>query len=206
MIEIVIAALIASLTSILYITAFPYLKRLIERKRENQNIKIKVPQNVAVLDISNIALYGEKKSKKGSIERALIAIKTLEERGFKVIAIADASLRHKIDKPDKLDKLIELGRVIQAPPNTPADYFILATAENEYGIVISNDSFKEWRERFPWVKDKRRVIRYLIIDGRMYLYPDVRPKKKWKDRTVRTREICIDLEEVQEGYWKNYVM
>ncbi len=204
--EAIIAALVSSIVTLAYLSGVPYLKRVIQKRSETKNVKIRVPQNVAVLDVSNVALYGEKKREKGSIERVLVAIKTLQDRGFRVIAVSDASLRYKIDKPDKLEKLIELGKVIQAPSGTPADYFILSIAESEYGIVVSNDSFKDWRDYFPWIKDKRRVVRYLVIDGKMYLYPDVRPKKKWKGKEKRVREVCIDLSEEQEEYVNNYVM
>jgi len=189
--------------SVSYIT--PKLKSLLERKRAPKIGKLRVPQSVVVVDGSNVALYGEKR-KKGRILNILLMMKTLEDRGFKVYTVVDASLRHKIDSPQKLERLIESGKIIQVPPGTPADYFILSIAESEYGIVVSNDVFKEWKGMFPWVNDKRRVVRYLVVNERVYLYPDVRPKKKWKGAERRVRTVCIDLEEVQESYWKRYIM
>ena len=183
----------------------PKLRIVLERRRAPKIARVRVPQSVAVVDGSNVALYGERK-KRGKLANILLMVKALEDRGFKVYTVVDASLRHKIDSPQKLEKLVELGKIIQVPPGTPADYFILSLAEAEHGIVVSNDVFKEWREMFPWVNDKRRVVRYLVVDGRVYLYPDVRPKKKWKGKTRRARTICIDMEEVQEEYWKNYIM
>jgi hypothetical protein len=185
----------------------PWLKHYWERRNAPRHVKVRVPYSVAVVDASNVALYGQKvKEKKGKIYNILLMMKTLEERGFKVIAVADASLRYKIDEPAKLEKLVELGKILQVPPGTPADYFILSIAEAEHGLVASNDVFKEWRSLFPWVKDRYRVIRYLIEGNKVYLYPDVRPKKKWRKPHKRERIVCIDLEETQEEYWKRYIM
>ncbi len=204
----IVSAIVATLVTITYFHVLPKVKHYIEKKTAPRKARVKVPYNVAVVDASNVALYGEKadKRKKGKVKNIILMIKTLEDRGFKVFAVADASLRHKVDDPAKLERLVTSGKVAQVPPGTPADYFILSIAEAEHAIVVSNDVFKEWRELFPWVKDKNRVVRYLIENDRVYLYPDVRPKKKWKEKYKRSRPLCVDLEETQEEYWKRYIM
>ncbi|UXD22893.1 hypothetical protein IPA_09315 [Ignicoccus pacificus DSM 13166] len=203
---IILSALIASATTLGYVALYPKLKTIIEKRRAPRYSKVRVPYNVAIVDASNVALYGSARKGKGSLSNILMMIKVLEDKGFKVYAVADASLRHKIDEPNKYEKLVQAGKIIQVPPSTPADYFILSMAEAEHGIVVSNDAFREWRDQFPWVKDRIRVVRYLIEGNRVYLYPDVKPKRKWKPKQKRRRIICIDLEETQEDYWKRYIM
>ena len=201
-----ISAISATIASATYLL-LPKLKLYIEKKMAPKRVKVKVPQNVAVIDASNVVLHGPKVKKNvGRIENLLIAMKKLQDRGFKVIAIADASLRHKVDKPEILEKLIEKGKVYQAPAGTPADYFLLSIADREYGIVISNDVFKEWKDLFPWVKDKYRVIRYMIVGNEIYFYPDIKPRKKFKKQKSIPRVYCIDLEREEEGHTKYYVM
>jgi len=207
MLEYLIASALAVILTLTTNAAVPKLKKFIEKKLAPHHAKVKVPYQTAVVDASNVVLHGPKPNKKGRIENLLIVMKALQDRGFEVYAVADASLRHKVDRPDVLEKLIIKGKVLQAPAGTPADYFILSIAESEYGFVVSNDVFKEWRHLFPWLRDKYRVIRYLIAGNKVYLYPDVRPKKKKKKKAEVRRVYCIDIEKEGEDDWsKFYVM
>ncbi|ABU81935.1 hypothetical protein Igni_0753 [Ignicoccus hospitalis KIN4/I] len=199
-----VAAALALLTNALY----PKMRRIVEKRLQPRRVKVRVPQDVAVVDASNVVMHGPKVGKKGRIENLLVVINALRERGFEVYAIADASLRHKVDKPEVLERLIAKGVVLQAPASTPADYFILSVADREYGIVVSNDVFKEWRTLFPWIKDKYRLVRYMIVGKTAYFYPDVRPKKKRK-KVKEEEPLCPQLfkrSEEDEDYSKYYVM
>jgi len=208
MLEYLIASALAVILTLSTNAAVPKLKKFFEKKLAPRHAKVKVPYQTAVIDASNVVLHGPKPDKKGRIENLLIVMRTLQDRGFEVYAVADASLRHKVDRPDVLEKLISKGKVLQAPAGTPADYFILSMAENEYGFVVSNDVFKEWRHMFPWLRDKYRVVRYMIAGNKVYFYPDVRPKKKKKRKTEIRRVYCIDMEkDNNEDDWSRfYVM
>ena len=204
---IAVAALVAAGAALAVDSLYPKLKRFVEKRLAPLKVKVKVPQNVAVVDASNVVMFGQKVGKKGRVENLLVVLQALKERGFEVYAIADASLRHKVDKPDVLERLINKGIVIQAPAGTPADYFILSVAEEEYAIVVSNDVFKEWRPLFPWVRDKYRVVKYIIVGNKAYFYPDVRPRKKKKKRGVQNPcDLILEQKEVEEDYSKYYVM
>ena len=204
---ILISTTSATIASSIYVI-IPRLKAHLEKKLAPKRARIRVPQQVAVLDASNIVLHGPKPKKNvGRIENLLLVMKKLQDKGFKVIAVADASLRHKVDRPDVLEKMIEKGKVYQAPAGTPADYFLLSIADREYGIVISNDVFKEWKDMFPWVRDRYRVVRYMIAGNEVYLYPDIKPRKKYKKKKEHPRVYCIELdEEKEEDVSKYYVM
>ncbi len=204
---VVLASVISAIVASTIYLAIPKLKSYIEKKLAPKRVKVKVPQQTAVLDASNIVLHGPKVKKNvGRIENLLLVMRKLQDKGFRVIAVADASLRHKVNRPEVLEKLIEKGKVYQAPAGTPADYFLLSIADKEYGIVISNDVFKEWKDLFPWVRDRFRVVRYLIVGDEVYLYPDVRPRKKYKKEKQPRKVYCIDLENEEEDMSKYYVM
>ena len=205
MIEYLAVATTAALITLITNYLAPKAKKYVEKRLAPRHARVRIPQSTVVVDASNVVLHGPKPNKKGRIENLLIVLKALEDRGFKVYAVADASLRHKVDRPDILEKLIQKGKVLQAPASTPADYFILSIANEEYAAVVSNDVFKEWRELFPWVKDKYRIIRYLIAGNKVYFYPDIRPKKKRKRKEV-PRVYCVDVEKEESDWSRFYVM
>ena len=66
-------------------------------------------------------------------------------------AIADASLRHRIDNPEGLNRLFKEGKVLQAPARFEADPFILQLAQRRrnqgYRVyLLTNDQYKEHQE------------------------------------------------------------
>jgi len=55
----------------------------------------------------------------------------------------------------------------QSPARTSADNFIIKYAKEKNAIIISNDTFSDWKEKDAWVKlniDKYRIP-FMIIDG-----------------------------------------
>jgi len=97
--------------------------------------------NVVLVDGSNVAhsIEGEPPHVAN-----LIAIREkLREEGLEPIIVADASLRHQIDEPQRYEKMIDDGMVRQAPAGTDADYFILSFARELNASVVSNDRFRD---------------------------------------------------------------
>jgi hypothetical protein len=79
----------------------------------------------------------------------------------------DASLRHAIDERGEYERMVEAGRIRQAPAGTNADYFILSFARELDAAVVSNDRFREFADAFPEARE--RVIRYMIVEGEVVL-------------------------------------
>jgi hypothetical protein len=135
---------------------------------------------VAVVDGSNVAHDEQSESRRPKLSNLTRMHDTLVSCGFRPITIVDATLRHTIDDQEKLEKLIEAGSIRQAPAGTPADFFVLETAEREGGIIISNDTYRQWRDGRDWL-DHRRVP-FMVIDGNVELYwqsiaPELRPEE-----------------------------
>ena len=84
-------------------------------------------------------------------------------RGYDPIVIVDAALHHEVDDADQLEALIRDQTIRQAPAGTDADRFILLTAHEQNGVVISNDTYREYRSDFRWLSDRR--IPLMIIRG-----------------------------------------
>ena len=118
-----------------------------------------------VVDASNVAHATEGgEARLGNIE---VVQQKLREHGFEPLIVADAALRHKIDRPADYERLITDGLVHQAPAGTDADYFILSFAREMDARILSNDRFRDRAKDFPQERD--RIIRYMIVQGEVVL-------------------------------------
>ena len=62
-------------------------------------------------------------------------------------------------------------------------------------------------EPLSWVRDKYRVVKYIIVENKAYFYPDVRPKKKKKKKELHDPcKTLFEKNENEEDYSKYYVM
>jgi hypothetical protein len=91
----------------------------------------------------------------------------LREEGFEPLIVADASLRHQIDRKTDYERLVNGGLVHQAPAGTDADYFILSFAREMDARILTNDRFRDRAKEFP--KERNRIIRYMIVQGEVVL-------------------------------------
>jgi hypothetical protein len=87
--------------------------------------------------------------------------------GFEPLIVADAALRHQIDKKAEYEQLVENGKVHQAPAGTDADYFLLSFAREMDARILTNDRFRDRAEEFP--QERERIIRYMIVQGEVVL-------------------------------------
>ncbi len=125
---------------------------------------------VAVIDGSNVAHEEMTDDGRPRVSNLVAARRALEKAGYDPITIVDATLRHKIDDPDQLEALFDDKRLLQAPAGTEADVFVLETAQRFDGVVVSNDRYEPYEERYPWLRE--RTVPYMVVRGRFMLHPD----------------------------------
>ncbi|MDB4906642.1 MAG: Ribonuclease Zc3h12a-like protein [Gemmatimonadetes bacterium] len=113
----------------------------------------------ALVDGSNVAHSSE--GPQALLGNILAVRRKLVEQGFVPIVMADAALRHQIDRVKEYEKLIDDGVVRQAPAGTDADYFILSFARELDAAIVSNDRFRDRQKQYPEARD--RIIRYMVI-------------------------------------------
>jgi hypothetical protein len=116
------------------------------------------------VDASNIA---RSPSAPPDIKRLELCRIAVQEKfpNHPVLLVADASLPRLVENQAEkshltlLNAMMSDGRVISVPPGSPgkADKFILNSATSKSGIVISNDSYKEFQGDFPWLFDEGRL-------------------------------------------------
>ena len=122
-------------------------------------------RTIALVDGSNVAHSSE--GEKASLANILLVADKMREDGFEPVIVADAALRHQIDDRAGYERLVEEGKVKQAPAGTDADYFILSFARELDAAVVSNDRFRDRIAKYPEVEE--RIIRYMIVADELVL-------------------------------------
>ena len=116
-----------------------------------------------IVDGSNVAWNEGSKDQgdKAHAKNIKLVVKSLKEKGYSDIeVIVDASLRHQVDDLDIFAELAIKGILKEAPANRSADEFIIKYAKDKNAYIVSNDTFKDWKEKDKWIKeniDKYRV-------------------------------------------------
>jgi len=126
-----------------------------------------------LVDASNVAHSTE--GGEARIANIKLVERKLREKGFEPLIVADAALRHQIDKKAEYEELIENGKVHQAPAGTDADYFLLSFAREMDARILTNDRFRDRAEEFP--QERERIIRYMIVKGEVVLERRYRRRK-----------------------------
>lgn len=115
---------------------------------------------IVILDGSNIA-RDKTNSKKGSIKQVLRMRDHLIKFGIpneQIYVIFGSGLRHHIPEEEKplYQRLLQEENFAQAPAGQDDDYFIIEFALRKEAFIVTNDFYKDYKERHP---DKRHFIR-----------------------------------------------
>lgn len=133
------------------------------------------PNPVVVVDVANVAYGQQRRGGTAKLANVRSVLAELAKYDCKVIAIADASLRHKIDDKDAFESEIDDGRILQAPAGTQADDLIWSTALRYRGRrhsihILTND-------RFPIEKSKEEAaapvprVSFMLVEGEFLFQP-----------------------------------
>jgi hypothetical protein len=118
-----------------------------------------------LVDASNVAHATE--GGEARLRNIQLVQEKLREEGLEPIVVADAALRHQIDDKAAYERLIDDGRVHQAPAGTDADYFILSFAREMDARILTNDRYRDRAKDFP--RERNRVIRFMIVGDEVVL-------------------------------------
>ena len=137
----------------------------------------KMQDRSIVLDASNVAHNSHGRvDKKVYAQNLVLMIDFLKEKGFSdIVVIADASLRHKVEDSAVLEKVKKMCTYLESPRETQADIFILQYVKANHCLVVSNDTFREWKVQDPWAAENVDFYRLsFIIKGKEVLMPDLK--------------------------------
>lgn len=130
-----------------------------------------------IIDGSNVA----HNSQGSGISKPLVAniIKVIEhvkKEGFTdITVIADAALKHRLQDLNKLNQLKQMVTYLEAPRETAADVFLIQYVKKNHCLLISNDTFKEWKVQDVWTAENIDFYRlaFMIKDNQV-LMPDLK--------------------------------
>ena len=114
-----------------------------------------------VVDGSNLATEGRTLPSLAQLDDALAAFID-ENPTAEIIVVTDASFSHRVEVSERSRfKELELaGRIVTPPAGAigRGDAFILKIADRIDAVVLSNDSFQEFHDDYPWLFDVGRLI------------------------------------------------
>ncbi|HLM54631.1 MAG TPA: hypothetical protein VK422_00785 [Pyrinomonadaceae bacterium] len=125
-------------------------------------------KELVVIDGANVAYEEKSAGGKPKLANLLKVKREMEERGFDTVIIVDASLKYDIDDQTQMAALIESQHIRQVPAGTDADFFILDIADQHGARIVTNDQYRDYRDRYPWIQDRR--LPYMIVKGEVHLY------------------------------------
>jgi hypothetical protein len=106
-----------------------------------------------LIDGSNVAHNSSGNNKSNpKLSNLITMVKFLKKKGFiDIVIVADASLRHKVIDKENFEKLEQEATYFVAPAETTADTFLLSMVKSKHSLLVSNDTFREYKMIDPWL-------------------------------------------------------
>ena len=151
-----------------------------------------------VVDGSNLATEGRTIPSLVQLDDAVRAFLS-EYDHADVIVVVDASFEHRVAASERARfKEAEIAGEIVTPPAGAVgrgDAFILKIAQRIDAVVLSNDSFQEFHEQYPWLFDTGRLIGGKPVKGVGWVFTERLPVRGVKSvratRAVKKLEVAL---------------
>lgn len=121
----------------------------------------KSPRLRVVVDGSNLATEGRVTPSFTQLDEAVSAFRE-ENPSAEIIVVADATFEHRVatNERSRFTDASLAGDIVTPPAGAVGrgDAFILKIADRIGGVVLSNDSFQEFQDEYPWLFDVGRLI------------------------------------------------
>jgi hypothetical protein len=121
----------------------------------------KSPRLRVVVDGSNLATEGRVLPSFNQLDEAVTAFRE-ENPGAEIIVVADATFEHRVSTSERsrFTDASLAGDIVTPPAGAVGrgDAFILKIADRIGGVVLSNDSFQEFQDEYPWLFEVGRLI------------------------------------------------
>lgn len=150
---------------------------------------MKRPTLHVVVDGSNLATEGRTTPSLAQLDDCVRSFMG-EYPSAEIIVVVDASFEHRVAPSERARfKEAELAGEIVTPPAGAVgrgDGFILKIAQRIDAVVLSNDSFQEFHDAYPWLFEIGRLVGGKPVKGVGWIFTDRIPVRGSKsDRTVK---------------------
>ncbi|HLG34929.1 MAG TPA: hypothetical protein VI757_08630 [Bacteroidia bacterium] len=134
----------------------------------------RILDNKIFIDGANVAHGGINRDEhaKPKLSNILVIAQELKKMRFKdIVVISDASLRHRVIDKNIYDQLKKEVTYLESPAATSADEFLIECAKKEKCYIVSNDTFRDWKRKDPWIAENidRLRIPFMIVQGKATL-------------------------------------
>ncbi|MHB8380535.1 MAG: NYN domain-containing protein [Acidimicrobiales bacterium] len=114
-----------------------------------------------MVDGSNLATEGRVTPSLTQLDEAVSAFSE-ENPSAEIIVVVDATFEHRAapNERSRFNDAVLAGEIVTPPAGAVGrgDAFILKIADRIDGVVLSNDSFQEFQDGYPWLFDVGRLI------------------------------------------------
>jgi hypothetical protein len=113
-----------------------------------------------VVDGNNVAYSNEQKNTPEAKKLVILYQWLKNNYGLDVTIFISSALKHFAEDFDSLEDLMKIGRVQETPASASDDYFIINNAIQNDSLILTNDRFRDWKEKYPNLKEEieqRRV-------------------------------------------------
>lgn len=148
-----------------------------------------------VVDGSNLATEGRVTPSLAQLNEAVGAFAE-ENPGAEIIVVADASFEHRAPTSDRgrFNDAVLAGDIVTPPAGAVGrgDAFILKIADRIGGVVLSNDSFQEFQDDYPWLFEEGRLIGGKPVRGVGWVFTPRLPVRAIKSSRA-SKKLAITL-------------
>ncbi len=155
----------------------------------------KSPRLRVVVDGSNLATEGRSTPSLSQLDEAVSAFSE-ENPGAEIIVVADATFEHRAAANERtiFNDAVLAGEIVTPPAGAVGrgDAFILKIADRIDGVVLSNDSFQEFQDEYPWLFDVGRLIGGKPVRGVGWVFTPRLPVRNVKvTRSVKKLAVTL---------------
>lgn len=148
-----------------------------------------------VVDGSNLATEGRVTPSLTQLDEAVRAYHE-ENPGAEIIVVADATFEHRAatNERGRFAEAMLAGEIVTPPAGAVGrgDAFILKIADRIDAVVLSNDSFQEFHDEYPWLFDVGRLVGGKPVRGVGWIFTPRLPVRNAKtSRAVKKLAVTL---------------
>ena len=121
----------------------------------------------AVIDASNILHLEVPRQQKPRIKTIYAVIDAVKASGREPILVVEAAALSTVGDPENRENLLAESFVLSIPDGSDTSRAVLETAKQRDAIVVSNDTYSDYWEEYPWVELCR--LPAALVDGHVCL-------------------------------------